>query len=111
MSTVPPEPYQWTPEALTYVRTTTYHWPNFNDNATDIEGEWTNSEGIGTGPFGFGSDVKLTDTSVSGKILDRDDALAASIFYKLQCATCNRLRYGRAEVRKERATATHRIRI
>ena len=72
MSTVPPEPYLWTPEALTYVRTTTYHWPNFNENATDIEGEWTNSEGIGTGPFGFGSDVKLTDTSVSGEILDRD---------------------------------------
>lgn len=63
MSTVPPEPYLWTPEALTYDRTTTYHWPNFNENATDIEGEWTNSEGIGTGPFGFGSDVKLTDTS------------------------------------------------
>ena len=65
MSTVPPEPYEWTPEALTYERTTTYHWPNFDVNATDIEGEWTNSEGIGTGPFGFGSDVKLTDTSVS----------------------------------------------
>ena len=67
---MPPEPYEWAPEALTYARTTTYHWPNFNVNATEgeisrIVGEWTNSEGIGTGPFGFGSDVKLTDTSVS----------------------------------------------
>ena len=67
MSTVPPEPYEWTPEALTYQRTTDYHWPNFDHNATDIEGEWTNSEGIGTGPFGFGNDVKLTDSSVSAK--------------------------------------------
>ena len=63
---MPPEPYEWTPEALTYASTTTYHWPNFDVNATDIEGEWTKGEGIGTGPFGFGSDVKLTDTSVSG---------------------------------------------
>ena len=63
---MPPEPYEWTPEALTYASTTTYHWPNFDVNATDIEGEWTKGEGIGTVPFGFGSDVKLTDTSVSG---------------------------------------------
>ena len=67
MSTVPPEPYEWTPEALTYPRTTDYHWPNFDQNATEIEGEWTNSEGIGTGPFGFGNDVKLTDSSVSAE--------------------------------------------
>ena len=51
-------------EMRQYPRTTDYHWPDFNRNATGISGEWTNGEGLGTGPIGFGFSVKLTEDSV-----------------------------------------------
>ena len=55
-----------------YPRTTDYHWPDFNRNATGISGEWTNGEGLGTGPIGFGFSVKLTEESVrSYYMMDR----------------------------------------
>ena len=47
-----------------YPKTTDYHWPQFFEDATGITGEWTNGEGVGTGPIGFGFSVKLTQESV-----------------------------------------------
>ncbi len=66
---MPPIPFVYNPEDLTYMRTSDYHWPLFNQNATGITGEWTAANGIETGPFGFGSDVQLTETSVGQKML------------------------------------------
>eukprot|EP00095_Tigriopus_kingsejongensis_P004561 maker-scaffold462_size163801-snap-gene-0.37 protein:Tk04561 transcript:maker-scaffold462_size163801-snap-gene-0.37-mRNA-1 annotation:"PREDICTED: uncharacterized protein LOC100378641" len=42
-----------------YKITTDYHWPTFNLNATRTEGDWTPGQGLGYGPFGFGTSVKF----------------------------------------------------
>ncbi len=64
-STAPPERIPIGPEAQLYQITTDYHWPTFNANATDFTGDWNAATGIGYGPFGFGSSVKLDEGQVN----------------------------------------------
>lgn len=59
------EPVTYAPEDALYKITTDYHWPTFNLNATHTEGDWTPGQGLGYGPFGFGTSVKFGPKTVS----------------------------------------------
>jgi hypothetical protein len=52
------------PERQLYPVTTDYHWPTFNANATNFDGDWSSATGLGYGPFGFGSSIMLEDDQV-----------------------------------------------
>ncbi len=63
--TDPPEQVTFSPDQLLYSHTTDYYWPTINANATQIIGSWSAADGLGYGPLGFGSSVKLQGNSVS----------------------------------------------
>ena len=54
------------PEQLLYSFTSTYHWPQFNKNATrnNFIGNWKSLTGLGQGPFGFGKAIKFENDQV-----------------------------------------------
>ena len=50
-----------------YKSSTDYFWPSFNENATRIVGNWKDEKGVGlgNGPFGMKTSVKLDNDNVS----------------------------------------------